>query len=333
MGQTGILSRDDRVELIEGEVGETSGGQPMGRRGGDMTIAKRAAALEVTRLSGSLGAEIRGIDLKEVGPRDTETIRGLLREHLVLFFPEQYLTPDAHIAFGRMFGELESHPNLSFGGERPEFFELHAAGGAGAIADEWHSDLTCQERPSVIAILHMVKCPDVGGDTMWANTYKAYEELSPAMRDFCEGLSALHDADPHGHAERMAVHPVVRVHPETGRKSLFVNEHFTRRIVELGHDESAAVLHFLTRWVTSPRFTVRYRWTPGTVAMWDNRCTQHHVLNDFEGERVIQRVTIMGDKPEAASPPRWEPYIKPLSAASRHDRQLTTYLAARRSAN
>ena len=243
--------------------------------------------LEITRLSGSLGAEIRGIALAKALPADAEQIRALLLEHQVLFFPEQSLTPDQHIAFGRLFGELESHPNLNFNAERPEFFELHAAGGEGAIADEWHSDLTCQEQPSVMAILHMVQCPEVGGDTMWANTYKAYEQLSPAMRDLCEGLTALHDADPHGRADRIAIHPVVRVHPETGRKALFVNEHFTRRIVELSHEESACLLGYLTRWVSNPRFTVRYRWTQGTVAMWDNRCTQHCVLDDFEGERVI----------------------------------------------
>ena len=161
---------------------------------------------------------------------------------------------------------------------------------------------------------------------MWSNMYKAYDELTPPMREFCEGLSALHDAHPHGHPERMAVHPVVRVHPETGKKSLFVNEHFTRRIVELSHEESEAMLRFLTRWVTNARFALRYRWSEGTIAMWDNRCTQHCVLNDFEGERVIQRVTVMGDVPEPAAPPRWEPCIQPVSAASRHDRQLKAYL-------
>jgi taurine dioxygenase len=227
-----------------------------------------------------------------------------------------------------LFGKLEAHPNLAFSAERPEFFELRAAGGQGAVADEWHSDLTCQAEPSVIAILHMVKCPPVGGDTMWANMYKAYEELSPPMREFCEGLTALHDADPHGQPEKTAIHPVVRVHPETGRKSLFVNEHFTRRIVELSYQESAALLQFLTRWATRPQVTVRYHWHEGTIAMWDNRCTQHYVLNDFEGERVIQRVTIMGDKPVAASPSRWKPHIGPLSAASRHDRQLLQHLKA-----
>jgi taurine dioxygenase len=159
--------------------------------------------------------------------------------------------------------------------------------------------------------------------------YKAYEELSPPMREFCEGLSALHDAHPHDHSEQMAIHPVVRVHPVTGRKSLFVNEHFTRRIVELSHEESDALLRFLTRWAVNPRFTVRYHWTRGTIAMWDNRCTQHCVLNDFEGDRVIQRVTVMGDEPRPAAEPRWSPFVKPFTAASRHDRQLKSFLGQR----
>jgi taurine dioxygenase len=172
----------------------------------------------------------------------------------------------------------------------------------------------------------MVRCPPVGGDTMWASLYAAFEELSAPMQELCEGLSALHDALPHNHPEQMTVHPVVRVHPLTGRKALYVNEHFTRRIVEMNATESEVLLRYLTGWVQNPRFTVRYRWAQGTVAMWDNRCTQHFVLNDFEGERVIQRVTIMGDKPEGAEP-RWQPWVRPgrLSAASRHDRQLYQY--------
>jgi taurine dioxygenase len=179
-----------------------------------------------------------------------------------------------------------------------------------------------------MAILHMVRCPEVGGDTMWANMYKAYEELSAPLRDLCDGLTALHDAAPHGRPEKMTVHPVVRVHPVTRRKSLFVNEHFTRRIVELSHEESELLLGYLTRWVSNPRFTVRYRWSKGTVAMWDNRCTQHFVLNDFDEERVIQRVTVMGDEPEAPAAPRWEPYVRNRNAGatSRYDRQLNDYL-------
>ncbi len=284
--------------------------------------------LEVARLSGSLGAEVRGIPLGKVGPPEAEDIQRLLMEHLVLFFPDQHPTVEEHVGFGRHFGKLEGHPNLKnpFSEDAPELFELAAT--RGGIADEWHSDITFQAQPSIMAILHLVQCPEVGGDTMWANMYRAYQELSAPLRDLCDGLTALHDALPHGKPETMTVHPVVRVHPVTGRKSLFVNEHFTRRIVELSHEESQMLLGHLTRWVQNPRFTVRYRWTQGTVAMWDNRCTQHFVLNDFDEERIIQRVTVMGDEPEAASPPRWEPWIKPgrLSAASRHDRQLHQFL-------
>jgi len=294
-----------------------------------MATATRVQGIEARRLSGSLGAEIHGLRLAEAGPTEADRIRSLLWEHLVLFFPDQHLTPEEHIAFGRLFGELEAHPNLKLGGERPEFFELRASGGAGAVADEWHSDLTCQEQPSLIAILHMKKCPEVGGDTLWSNMYKAYEQLSPPLRDLCDGLTALHDASPHHRPEAMAIHPVVRVHPETGRRSLFVNEHFTRRIVELSSAESDLLLGYLTRWVASPRFTVRYHWSEGTIAMWDNRCTQHHVLNDFEGDRVIQRVTVMGDRPKAAGPPKWPPYSAAFSAASWRDHKLRELLKSK----
>jgi len=290
------------------------------------TAAQGPESLEVSRLTGSLGAEVRGVDLTRAGPSEAETILELIAEHLVLFFPDQHLTPDEHIAFGRLFGKLEGHPNLALDAERPEFFELRAEGGVGAIADEWHSDLTCAVEPSIFAILHMKKCPAFGGDTLWANMYKAYDELSQPMKDLCEGLSAMHDASPHYTPERKAIHPVVRVHPVSGRKSLFVNEHFTRRIVEMSHDESEALLAYLTRYVTSNRFTVRYHWSEGTIAMWDNRCTQHHVLNDFEGERVIQRVTVMGDHPEAAASPRYAPYGKEFQASSWRDKPLKDFL-------
>lgn len=265
--------------------------------------------LDVRRLAGSLGAEIRGITLGRATSDDAALVHELLLAHMVLFFPEQHLTADQHLAFGRHFGELEAHPNLDLERERPEFFELQAVDGAGGVADEWHSDLTCARHPSKFAILQAKVVPDVGGDTLWANTCKAYDELSAPLRDLCAGLTAFHNAGPHLAPERGYIHPVVRVHPETGRRSLFVNEHFTRRIVELSQTESDLLLGHLTRWVQQPRFTVRYRWAAGTVAMWDNRCTQHHVLNDFDGERVIQRVTVMGDDPQpAVALPRWEPY-------------------------
>ena len=281
----------------------------------------------ITRLAGALGAEVQGVNLAAATPGDIETIKKLLLEHLVLFFPGQQISVDEHVAFGRHFGELEGHPNLKNPfTEHTELFELAAT--QGGVADEWHTDITFRSNPALMSILHLVKCPPVGGDTMWASLYAAYDELSAPMKDLCEGLTALHDALPHNHPEQMTVHPVVRVHPDTGRKALYVNEHFTRRIVEMNATESEMLLGYLTRWVANPRFTVRYRWAEGTVAIWDNRCTQHFVLNDFEGERVIQRVTIMGDKPEGA-PARWQPWVRPgrLSATSRHDRQLYQYLS------
>lgn len=284
--------------------------------------------LSITRLSGSLGAEVRGLSLANPTADTIDQIKSLLLEHLVLFFPEQNLAPEAHIAFGRHFGNLEAHPNLNnpFTKQYPEIFELAAT--HGGLADEWHSDITFAKHPSIMSILNMIECPSVGGDTMWASAYAAYEALSAPMRELCDGLTALHDAAPHGRRDLTYIHPVVRVHPVTQRKSLFVNEHFTRRIVEMSHQESALLLDYLTRWVASPRFTVRYRWSTGTIAMWDNRCTQHFVLSDFAEQRIIQRVTILGDTPEASAPPRWEPFVRNenVGATSRYDAQLNRHL-------
>jgi taurine dioxygenase len=289
------------------------------------------AGWQVTRLAGALGAEVTGPDLAKPSAADIDAIKALLLEHMVIFLPGQSPSIDEHIAFGRHFGPLEGHPNLANQTELPpEIFELRAT--TGGVADEWHTDITFQDSPALMSILHMVTCPDSGGDTLWCNLGAAYDDLSAPMQQLCEGLSALHDAHPHDRAERTAIHPVVRVHPETGRKALYVNEHFTRRIVEMSAPESNSLLGFLTRWVQNPRFTVRYHWTPGTIAMWDNRITQHFVLNDFEGERIIQRVTVMGDKVEPAHPSPWQPWLLRggrLSATSRHDRQLYQHYKSR----
>jgi taurine dioxygenase len=299
----------------------------MNTGGGDSRIPH---GWQVHRLAGALGASVLGPNLAGLDEAGFEAVRVLLLEHLVLFFPGQDLDVEDHVAFGRRFGPLEAHPTLKNPyTQHPELFELAAT--HGGVADEWHTDLTFRADPAVLSVLQLKKAPDVGGDTQWASLYAAYDELSAPMKELCEGLTALHDALPHNHPEQMAIHPVVRVHPETGRKALYVNEHFTRRLVELNAPESEVLLRYLTRWVANPRFTVRYRWTEGTVAIWDNRCTQHFVLNDFEGERIIQRVTVMGDRPQPAAAPRWQPGVRPgrLSAASRHDRQLALFLRER----
>jgi taurine dioxygenase len=281
---------------------------------------------QIERLAPALGAEVRGVNLAAVGEAEVDRIRALLNEHMVLFFPAQEISVEEHVELGRRFGELEGHPNLKNPfTQHPEMFELAAT--RGGVADEWHTDITFSDRPALMSILHMVKCPETGGDTMWTNLCAAYQGLSEPMQEMLDGMTALHDALPHNHPEQMAVHPVIRHHPDTGEKALYVNEHFTRRLVEMNAEESAVLLSFLTRWVQNPKFTVRYRWTEHTIAFWDNRCTQHFVLNDFEGERVIQRVTVMGDRPEGETP-RWQPWVREgrLSAASRHDRQLHRFL-------
>ena len=286
---------------------------------------------KVTRLAGALGAEITGFNLAGANGQDIDRVKALLLEHKVIFFPGQSIDIEEHVALGRQFGQIESHPNLKNPfTQHPDVFELAAT--HGGVADEWHTDITFQDSPSMMSILHMVKCPEVGGDTMWTSLSQAYDELSEPMQSLCEGLSALHDAHPHNRPQDMAVHPVVRVHPETGAKALYVNEHFTRRIVEMNATESRVILDYLTEWVKNPRFTVRYKWTPGTIAFWDNRCTQHFVLNDFEGERIIQRVTVMGDEVKAAAAPQWEPWVRDgrASATTRLDRQLNSYMKAKR---
>jgi len=281
----------------------------------------------VKRLTAALGAEITGVRLAETDVSDAAQITRLLHEHKVIFFPDQHMSAEDHIAFGRHFGRLEGHPNLKdrTPKDHPELFRLAAS--EGGIADEWHTDLSFLEQPALMSILNMKVCPDVGGDTMWASLTAAYEGLSAPLRDLCDGLSALHDAHPHDRADRMHIHPVVRVDPETGKKALYVNEHFTRRIVEMSGQESDHLLAYLTNWVKQPPFTVRYHWTAGTIGIWDNRFTQHYVVNDFIGERIIERVTVMGDRVEPAQP-RWRPYPETagLSAMTRHDRQLISHM-------
>jgi len=283
--------------------------------------------LSVNRLTGSLGAEIEGLRLVNLNSEQIATIESLLHQHLVLFFPQQFLDIEAHVALGSHFGPLDSHPNLANPFTRHEkVFELAAS--HGGVADEWHSDISFSANPSKISILNMIECPEVGGDTLWASTYAAYEALSEPLQELCESLTALHDAAPHGKPEINTIHPVVRIHPVTKRKALFVNQHFTRRLVELSHEESNMLLDYLVRWIASPKFTLRYRWHKGTIAIWDNRCTQHFVVSDFNQQRIIQRVTVMGDKPEAAAATRWQPYVRKenVGASSRYDQQLNDTL-------
>jgi taurine dioxygenase len=259
-------------------------------------------ALDVRPVSGALGAEVRGLRLADLSDDDWERLRALWLEHLVLFFPDQHLTPDEHVALGRRFGEPEIHPFIpKLDDGHPEIVVIASDYGQ---ADTWHTDVTFSPTPPMASILQMAVLPSRGGDTMWSNQYLAYEALSAPIRDLLDGLTAVHSARPFGHPEIEAVHPAVRVHPETGRRSLFVNRTFTSHFVELRPSESAALLEFLCGWSEQPQFQCRYAWSVGSVGIWDNRCTQHYAIADYTEPRAIHRVTVLGDAPQG-NEARW----------------------------
>jgi taurine dioxygenase len=267
--------------------------------------------LEVRKLTPTCGAEVAGIDLAQrLDDTQIGSLHEALAEHGVLFFRDQQLTPEQQKAFGRRFGELHLHPawpRLVPG--HPEIMEIYTDANSKRIAGEdWHSDVSCDPEPPLGTVLYMLEVPPVGGDTLFASMYAAYEALSAPMKRLLEGMTALHDGEStyRGRYEGMreresypsAEHPVIRTHPVSGRKALFVNRIFTRRILQLEKHESDAVLEMLLRHVETPEFHCRFRWLPGSVAFWDNRCVQHHALWDYYPERRRGlRVTIRGDRP------------------------------------
>jgi taurine dioxygenase len=275
-------------------------------------------SLDIRPMAGAIGAEIHGVDLAkplDAGTRDA--LRDALHRHLVIFFPKQKLEPTDHVAFARAFGEPEGkHPFIPHIPGHEEVAVLSARDGG--RADVWHTDVTFSPRPPLGSILHMRVCPDHGGDTLWANMYAAYESLSEPMKRFLEGLTAQHEVTAAARVVQRkdrvrrlemtklklpddipsARHPVVRTHPETGRKALFVNPAWTSHVCELAYAESEALLEFLFAHAVLPEYTVRRRWSEGDVGFWDNRCTMHYAIADYGDEpRVIHRVTLRGEVP------------------------------------
>jgi taurine dioxygenase len=275
--------------------------------------------IAVRPVTARIGAEIEGIHLGDDLPDDTiDAIREALLKHKVLFFRDQDISEEQHIAFGRRFGELEIHPVSQASGQpHPEIFHLKTRPGMGSEyngrvrtgADEWHSDVTWRETPSFGSILRGRIIPEVGGDTMWADMVAAYEGLSPAMKDWVCSLTALHDGS--GFATVMGItreewlerfpmqeHPVVRTIPETGERALYVNATFTRSIKGLSRKESDWLLDHLYAQASTPECQVRLRWRENTIAFWDNRACQHYAVGDYlPAMRHVERVTIAGDKP------------------------------------
>lgn len=259
-------------------------------------------------LTARIGAEIEGVDLTR--PLDEPTLRGLREaflRHQVIFFRDQPISHEDHLRLGRAFGTLAIHSGVAGLPDYPEVVAIHADADSKFVAGEnWHSDLSCNAEPPLGSILTMKIVPDYGGDTCFSSMYAAYEALSEPMRQFLAGLTAIHDGE---HVYRPIVgnngktfpcseHPVVRTHPETGRKCLFVNQSYTTRIPQLSKLESDAVLNMLYRHCMAADFQVRFRWRPNSIAFWDNRCTQHQAIWDyFPRTRSGFRVTVAGDKP------------------------------------
>ncbi|MFU2325032.1 TauD/TfdA dioxygenase family protein [Pseudomonas sp. NFX98] len=270
--------------------------------------------LEVRHTAGFLGAEVRGIKLRDaLRPEEIIHLRSLLSERLVLFFPEQHLSIPELKAFGQVWGELELGEAAAHvrSAEDPEVVELKAS--VGYVADMWHTDLTPLASPPFGSILSMKVLPEVGGDTMWSSQYAAYETLSAPIRDLIDNLTAIHE---HPRIEERTEHPMVLVHPDTGRRALFVNSQYTKRITQLSSAESDALLRVLFEHSVQPPFTTRRRWSVGDVAIWDNLATQHYVVSDFTGERTIQRVTVKGTRvPSLKSRyPHYKPQWSTLSS-------------------
>ncbi len=262
----------------------------------------------------NLGAEITGVDLSQtISEAEFSEIEAAFLAYQVLFFKDQKeIPPQVHIDLGKRFGPLHSHPAAPTMAGYPEIFEIHATRHSKVANGEfWHSDVSCDEEPPLGTMLQIHILPPCGGDTMFSNMYAAYDALSDAMKTFLDGLSATH-ASEHIYRGRYAdrgqkdsdiafpsaSHPVVRTHPQTGRKALFVNRTFTTRINELSEEESSAVLKLLFEHAESIQFQIRFRWSKNDMAFWDNRCCMHRAIWDYwPEERKGRRVTIKGDRP------------------------------------
>jgi taurine dioxygenase len=269
--------------------------------------------INVRPLTPVLGAVVSDIDLTAtLSNRQVDDLHAALAAHQVLFFRDQKIDLEQHKRLGRHFGELHIHPNTPGPEGHPEILPIHADGQSKrANGENWHSDVSCDAEPPLGSILHLHTVPPVGGDTIFASQTAAYDALTPAFQAFLGGLTATHSGDRSyrrtnkllgiDDSQRVfpqAVHPVVRTHPVTGRKALFVNENFTMHINELSAAESRAVLDFLYAHSTKPAFQVRFSWQPNSIAFWDNRAVQHIAMWDyFPQVRSGYRVTVKGDRP------------------------------------
>ena len=273
--------------------------------------------LRANPLTPAIGAVVEGIDLSgQLTDADIAAIREALDDRLVLFFPDQLLSPGQQRDFAARFGPLYRHPFYAGDDTAPEIMILAHDATHRANSDRWHNDVTYLATPPLAAVLYAEEIPELGGDTLWASMYAAYEALSEPLKQLVSGLRASHafaknftperfralgmdDRREQMYAEHPPVsHPVARTNPATGRKALFVNQDFTSHIEDVSARESDLLLRFLFEHMAQPEFQVRWRWKAGTVAFWDNRWTQHCALADyFPARRVVRRATILGERP------------------------------------
>jgi taurine dioxygenase len=273
--------------------------------------------IAVAPIAGALGAEITGVDLASDLDEDTVAdIRRAWLAHLVVFFRDQSLTPKQFLGFARRMGEPVEYPFVTGIEGFPEIITVsklpHETVNFGGI---WHSDTVYLDRPPMATMLVAREVPPYGGDTMWSNMYAAYEALSPGMQRLLEHLNAVNssaladvsktredrirDSGNSGDREYLSEHPVIRTHPETGRKALYVNVAHTLRFVDMTEDESRPLLRYLFEHSVRPEFTCRFRWRVGSVALWDNRCAMHNPINDYHGHtRTMHRISLAGDIPK-----------------------------------
>ena len=279
-------------------------------------------AITIQPLTGAMGAEIHGVQLAQADDATFAAIREALFQYGAVFFREQELSHADQVAFARRFGELEVHPIVNGMPEHPEIIRvLKPAGESATFGTGWHTDNSFFEKPSMGSVLYGVTIPPQGGDTLFANQCLAYDSLSSGLKKTLDGLTAIHSAGPAYTSEtarekyegKTAItyrwsdsvhdeveHPVVRKHPVTGRKALYVNQMFTQRFAGWTAKESAPLLQYLYEHCCKPDFCCRFRWQPKSVALWDNRLVQHYALDDYQAyERLMFRVTIAGEKPLA----------------------------------
>lgn len=268
--------------------------------------------IRVEKLTPIIGAEIFDIDLtRSPSPAEQLEVHRALAENQVIFFRNQNISKEQHLAFGRLFGDFHIHPAAPHVEGLPALMKIHAdENSIRANGEAWHTDVSCDLEPPMGSILHIHTCPPNGGDTLFASMYAAYEALSDRMKNYLNGMTAYHDGEPvyrgtyknlgvvdkpvYPHAE----HPVVRTHPVTGRSALYVNRGFTSHLIGVPRDESAAVLRYLFEHMENPLFQCRFRWQQHSIAFWDNRCVQHRAMWDYwPNTRSGHRVTVAGDKP------------------------------------